>query len=166
MHLFLLIGVAACSPGKPQVFRDALVGNVAVLSDIVLESGYSEAKLDYLIKDDFDGALAVVKKQEAAFDSLILAIEALPTAGVKQGDTLKRAAIEYVAAYKTLQTFDRREIPHRRASTEAIDDDLQQAALDSIVALSHEKQRKFDGVFEADTAYHQALRKFNDLHGL
>src|SRR5690606_12727738 len=114
----LLIGLVACSRGKPEVFRDALVRKVVGLSDIVLESGYSEAKLNYLTKDNYDGALAVVDKQAAAFDSLIREIEALPTAGVEYGDELKQAASEYVDAYKALQTFDRREIQQRRASTE------------------------------------------------
>ena len=71
-----------------------------------------------------------------------------------------------MAACKSLQTFDRKEIQARQTVAGATDDKHIQEAQDSAVILIHEKEQKFDHLYKTEKAYHEELRKFSDFHGL
>lgn len=163
---FLLIILVSCKPQKAIELKAAIVQQDRIAFNILLDkNGPGERKLASLVKDDYKGALAAVDQEEKEFDKLIGEITALPADGIKQGNELKTAAVDYYGALKALHIFDRQEIAQREISSHTEGEALQ-AAQDSILELSRQKQGMFKKVYEKESAFHQALEKFSDVNGI
>lgn len=164
--VFLLIGLASCKPRKAIAFKDAIVQKEQVAFNIVAgENGAGDQKLQHLVKEDYKGALTWVDREEEEFNKLVKDIEALPAEGIKQGNELKAAAVDYYVALKELQIFDRVEITHREASLhmkgEALD-----TANHRTLQLSLQKQDLYKKVYEKESVLSQVMEKFNSANGI
>ncbi|GAA4778715.1 hypothetical protein GCM10023231_01580 [Olivibacter ginsenosidimutans] len=162
----ILIFFASCKSQQAIDLKDAISANDEQLKNIMIsEGGAEEEKLNCLINKDFEGALAAIDKQERQFDSLIKKTSSLPVEGVKWGDSLQVAAINYYQALKTLHMADRAEIAQQVI---AYSDDTAKVrmAQDKILELSKEKQQLFQEVFDKDNKMHTILVRFNEEHGL
>lgn len=163
---FLLITLVSCKPRKAIELKAAIVQQERVAFNILLDkNGPGEQKLVSLTKNDYKGALAFVDQEEKEFDKLIGEITALPADGIKQGNELKAAAVDYYQALKELHIFDRQEIAQREVSSRTEGEALQ-AAQDSIIELSRRKQDMFKKVYEKEGVFHQALEKFSTVNGI
>jgi len=162
----LLTGISSCKPQRAIDFKEAIVQKEQMASKMLVSQEGSEAKkLDLLIEKDFKGALAVIDQQEREFDTLITTIEALPVDGIKRGHELKMAAMEYYVALKALQLFDREQIKNREASQRTESDALR-AVQDKDLELSLRKQELYKTVFEKDSVFYQAQKKFDEANGI
>jgi hypothetical protein len=162
----LLITLASCKPRKAIEFREAIVQKERVAFNILLDKNGSESrKLDCLVKEDYKGALTFVDQEEAAFDTLIQEIKTLPVDGIKEGNELKAAAVNYYVALKELHIFDRAEIVQREATQHSGGEELR-AALDKIFTLNVQKQEMYKKVYEKERELHEALTKFNDVNSI
>ena len=162
----LLTGISSCKPQRAIDFKEAIVQKEQMASKMLVSQEGSEAKkLDLLIEKDFKGALAVIDQQEREFDALITTIEALPVDGIKRGHELKMAAMEYYVALKALQLFDREQIKNREASQRTESDALR-AVQDKDLELSLRKQELYKTVFEKDSVFYQAQKKFDEANGI
>lgn len=159
--VFLLISFTSCKSRRTIEFREAIVQKERVAFNIVLGKNGSEVqKLERLIKNDYKGALALVDKQAREFDQLIKDIESLPADGIRQGEALKRAAVDYYAALKELHFFDRREIAQSEAIHQLGDEELS-VAQHELVALAHEKKIFYEKVYRQEEMFATVLKKFD-----
>lgn len=170
LHVFpfivLLAGLTACQPRKAIALKDTIHRQErAIFNILVGKSGLESKKLELLIKHDYDAALAVVNDQAQAFDKAIDSIATLPTEGIKQGNELKNATVDYYEAVKELQLFDRQMIENRQISDTAKGDVLQ-AAQDKDLSLSRQKQELYKKVHEKEIVYSAALERFNTANGI
>lgn len=164
--VLLLITLGSCKPQKAIELKAAIDQKERTVFNILAgKNGSEEKKLAFLIKDDYKSALAAVDQQEKEFDQLIKEIHALPTEGTKQGDELKAAAANYYNALKELHLFDRQEIVQREASLNSEGEALR-AAQHKILELGRQKQVMFQKVYERESAFHQAMEKFNSVNGI
>lgn len=164
--IFLLIGLAGCKPKKAIQLREAIDQKEKTAFNIVVgKGGAEEQKLQCLIKGDFQGALAALDREEKDFDRLIDSIRVLPAAGIKQGEPLKAAAVEYYTALKTLQLFDRNEVAQQEAARRMKGDSTMNA-YKKIYELNVQKQGMYKNVYEKDSVFHEAKKRFNAEHGI
>ncbi|SKA41130.1 hypothetical protein SAMN04488128_105343 [Chitinophaga eiseniae] len=164
--VFLLISLAGCKPKKAIQLREALEQKNRTAFNIVAGEGGAEGqKLQCLIKGDYQGALAALDKEEKDFDRLIDSIKSLPVTGIKQGEPLKAAAVDYYTAVKALQLFDRNEITQREIARRMKGDSAMNAHK-KIYELSVQKQAMYKKVYEKDSVLQQAREKFNAEHGI
>lgn len=164
--VFLLITLVSCKPQKAIELKTAIDQKERTVFNILAgKNGSEEKKLTFLVKDDYKNALAAVDQQEKEFNQLIREITDLPTTGIKQGDELKAAAVNYYDALKELHLFDRQEIVQREISFNSEGEALQ-AAQKKIIELSRQKQAMFKKVYETESAFHEAMEKFNAANGI
>lgn len=164
--VLLLIILGSCKPQKAIELKAAIDQKErTVFNMLVGKNGSEEKKLAFLVKDDYKSALAAVDQQEKEFNQLIREIAELPTEDIKQGNELKTAAVNYYDALKALHLFDRQEIVQREASSNSEGEALQ-AAQHKILELGRQKQVMFQKVYEKESAFHQAMEKFNSVNGI
>lgn len=158
---FLLISITSCQSRKASDFRETIDQQERVAFNIVVgKDGPEEKKLQYLIKDDYKGALAAVDQQAAAFDKLIEDIKALPADGIEQGGELKNAAINYYTALKALHFYDKKEIVQREAIVKLKGEALQPAQRE-LIELAVQKKALYQNVYKQERMLHEASKKFN-----
>lgn len=163
---FLLITLVSCKPRKAIALKESIAKQERVAFNILLgKNGPESQKLSCLVKEDFKGALAAVDKQEKAFDQLIRELETLPAEGIKQGNELKTAAVNYYTAVREMQLFDRVVITQQEVSAGMKGEELY-AAQDKILELSRRKQDMSQKVHEKENELHLAMEKFNSVNGL
>jgi hypothetical protein len=103
--------------------------------------------------------------QEKEFNKIISDIETLPADGIKQGNELKTAAVNYYVALKELHVFDRAEIVQREI-THTTKGDALQTAHNKIRELGIHKQDMYRNVYEKERALSHALEKFNTVNNI
>jgi hypothetical protein len=163
---FLLITLVSCKPRKAIELKTAIVQKDRIAFNIILDkNGPGERKLASLVKDDYKSALASVDEQEKEFDKLIGEIAALPADGIKQGNELKTAALNYYGALKELHIFDRQEIAQQEASSHFEGEALREAQ-HKILELSRQKQGMYKKLYEKERTFYQALEKFSAVNGI
>lgn len=118
-----------------------------------------------MINKDFKGAQAAVDKIEKGLNNIVKTIEALPAEGVKEGDELKKAAVDYYTALRDLKTMERKEIVQREA---AYDKDKEKAsiALNRLLELNKEQLTMSGMVSEKGAVLHNTLQQFNEINNL
>ncbi|MET3879575.1 hypothetical protein [Chitinophaga sp. OAE865] len=164
--IFLLTGFTSCKPEKAIELRAVIVKQErAAFNILVGKSGAEEEKLNCLINKDFKGAQAAVDKIEKGLNNIVKTIEALPAEGVKEGDELKKAAVDYYTALRDLKTMERKEIVQREA---AYDKDKEKAsiALNRLLELNKEQLTMSGMVSEKGAVLHNTLQQFNEINNL
>lgn len=163
---FLLITLVSCKPQKAIELKAAIDQQERTVFNILVgKNGSEEQKLESLVKDDYKGALSFVDQQEKEFDKVIGEIAALPADGVKQGDQLKTAAMDYYGALKELHIFDRQEIAQQEISSHT-DGEALRAAQHKILELNRQKQEMYKKVYEKEKAFHEVTEQFNSANGI
>lgn len=163
---FLLVSLASCKSRKAIELKESIVQKERVAFNILVDKkGLASQKLECLIKDDYKGALAFLDQEEQAFNKLIKEIETLPAEGIKQGNELKTAAVNYYTALKELQIFDRQEIAQREASSQSKGEELQ-VALNKILQLNIQKEGMYKKLYEKEQAFSKALEKFSAVNSI
>lgn len=163
---FLLVSLVSCKSRKAIELKESIVQKERVAFNILVDKkGLASQKLESLVKDDYKGALAFLDQEEQAFNELIKEIETLPAEGIKQGNELKTAAVNYYTALKELQIFDRQEIAQREASSQIKGEELW-AAQHKILQLSVQKQGMYKKLYEKEQAFYKALEKFSAVNNL
>ncbi|MBC9914281.1 hypothetical protein [Chitinophaga varians] len=164
--VLLFISLAACKPKRAIQLREAIVQKErTALHILVGKQGAEEQKLQCLIKGDYPGALAALDREEKDFDRLIDSIKLLPADGIKQGEPLKAAAVDYYTALKELQLFDRQEVTQREIAHHLKGDEAM-AAHQKIYELDLQKQELYKKVYGKDTTLQRAKEQFNAEHGI
>ncbi|RPD38209.1 hypothetical protein EG028_26480 [Chitinophaga barathri] len=132
---------------------------------MVGKGGPAEQKLESLIKDDFTGAQLAVDAEEKALDSIINRIKSLPVTGVKEGEQLKTAAINFYTAVKAMEIYARKEIEQQALSLDK-DEKLSHAAQDSLLQLAIAKKEVTAAVRQKDEEFQKALQAFETANGI
>ncbi|MFC6100393.1 hypothetical protein [Olivibacter domesticus] len=162
----VLMIFASCTSQRAVDLRDEITANDEQLKNIMVSKGSAEEeKLNCLINKDFEGALGAIDKQEQQFDSLIKKTAAFSVEGVKGGDSLKVAAINYYQALKILHMADREEIA-QQVITYNDDTAMVRRAQDKMLELSKQKQTLFQQVYDKDEKMQTALGRFDKENGL
>lgn len=161
-----MLVLASCKPTEAIDLRNTISANDEYLKDIILSEGSpEEAKLNCLVNDDFKGALSAIDKQKAQFDSLIQRTSAISVRNVKEGEALKRAAVDYYQALKLLHMADREEVM-QQVITHGVDTTKIRLAQDKILELLERKGKLFQQVYDKDEKMRKALDHFNKENGL
>jgi hypothetical protein len=162
----LLISLAACKPKKAIYLKAAIDQKERTAFNIVVgKEGAEEQKLHCLVKGDYQGALAALDREEKDFDRLIDSIRALPAAGIKQGEPLKAAAVDYYTALKNLQLFSRQEII-MQDNAQRLQGDTAMEAHKKIHELNIQRQELYKQMYEKEAALRKAKEQFNAAHGI
>ncbi len=166
MILFVLAGFTSCKPKKAIELRDVIAKQERVAFNILVgEGGAEEEKLHCLIKKDFKGALVAVDKIEQGFNNIIKTIEALPTEGVKQGDELKKAAVDYYTGLRDMKNREREEIVQQEAGYDK-DPEKASRAQEQLLELNKEQLVMSGKVREKDEKLHHTLQQFEEANNL
>jgi len=118
-----------------------------------------------LTKDDFKEAFKSADEEEQALNKIIREIKMLSADGIKQGEELKTAAINYYVALKALQTYDRKEIEQQQINL-GDDQGKVRVAQDSLLKLAVDKRKFYEDVYKRDNELREALGKFEAVNGL
>lgn len=164
--IFLLVALVSCKPKKAIELRAIIVKQERVAFNILVgEGGAEEEKLHCIIKKDFKGALAATDKIEQGFNNIIKTIEALPTEGVKQGNELKKAAVDYYTALRELKIMERKEILQQEA---AYDKDPEKASMaqNKLLELNKEQLVMSGKVSGKDAVLNNTLQQFDKANHL
>jgi len=164
--IFLLTVLTSCKSKKAVEFRDVIAKQERVAFNILVgEGGAEEEKLHCLIKKDFKGALVAVDKIEQGFNNIIKTIEALPTEGVKQGDELKKSAIDYYSGLRDMKNREREEIAQQEAGYDK-DSEKASRAHEQLLELNKEQLVMSGKVREKDEKLHHTLQQFEEVNNL
>ncbi|GAA3757212.1 hypothetical protein [Flavobacterium ginsengiterrae] len=163
---FLFITLSSCKSSKAVDFKESLAKSERRAFDIILgKNGSGEKKLNYLVNDDYKGALAAVDQQAIEFDKLIDDINKLSTNDVTEGEPLKIATLEYYKALKALHVFDRKEIEQQALLSELKNNELN-IAQNNLIALAHQKKLLYTAVYKKEALLHTAAENFNAANGI
>lgn len=132
---------------------------------LIGKKGSESLKLNYLIADNFDQALAAVNKQELEFDTVLHAIKALETADLKMASTLQNAAINYYGGLKALHGFAKKEIAQQKVISTANGAEKDKAQ-NVLIKLAKAKQDLYDNVYRTEEPFRKALVAFQEANGL
>lgn len=164
--LFLLAGFTSCKPKKAIEFRDVIVKQERMAFGILVDKGGAEEeKLNCLIKKDFKGALVATDKIEQGFNNILKTIEALSTEGIKQGDELKTAAVDYYTGLRDMKNKEREEIAQQEAGYDK-DPEKASIAANKLVELSKEQLVTSGKVREKGEKLHHTLEQFEEVNNL
>ncbi|HJT73136.1 MAG TPA: hypothetical protein VJ720_03935 [Chitinophaga sp.] len=160
LAILILIGFSSCKPKKAIEFREAIVKKERTAFAIIVgKEGPGEKRRYSLVENDFKRAALATDEEERALDSLIRDIQILSTEGVKQGEQLKSAAVNYYIAVKELQAYSRREI-EQQVINAGSDREKIYKAQDSLYRLAVNKEELYNKVYKKEAAFQEALRKF------
>jgi hypothetical protein len=162
----IIAALASCKPRKAIEFRAAIQQKERAATAIIVGKGGPDDRKDsLLIIEDFKGALQATDEEEQALNNIIQEIKMLSTEGVKEGAQLKTAAINYYAALKALEAYDRKEIAQQEIS---IGDDKEKAsaAQDSLMKLAVDKRKLYDEVYKKEAVLLKALQEFEKANGI
>ncbi|PAM96352.1 hypothetical protein B4N84_02710 [Flavobacterium sp. IR1] len=163
---FLSILITSCKSSKAVDFKESFNQFERRAFEITIgKEGPGEKKLNCLVKEDYEGALAAVDQQSKEFDILITDIKKLATQDIPKGESLKTASLEYYQALKELHVFDRKEI-EQQALLKTLKDDKLKDGLNNIMTLARQKKLLYDAVFKKEALLHTANKNFevaNDL---
>lgn len=147
-------------------FKHALdVQERKVTHMLIGKNALESRKLDYLIADDFDGAMIVVDEQEKEFDGVIDTIKALETEGLAKANELKQSKIAYYESLKLLHGYARKEIEQQKLIHFSKDKERDEAQ-DELMKLTKAKQELYDKVYQADEKLYMDLAEFDKANGL
>ncbi|HWV67715.1 hypothetical protein [Chitinophaga sp.] len=164
--IFLATGLISCKSKKAIELRNVIVKQERVAFNILVgKGGAEEEKLNCLIKKDFKGALVATDKIEQEFNNIIKTIEALPTEGVKQGDELKKAAVDYYTGLRDMKNREREEIRQQEAGYDK-DPEKASIAANKLVELNKEQLVMSGKVREKDEKLYHTLQQFEEANNL
>lgn len=162
---FLFITMSSCVSPKASDFKESLAKSERQAFDIILgKEGFGEKKLNYLINNDYKGAIAAVEQQAKEFDKIINDINTLSTDGISEGKPLKKASVAYYQALKELHGFDRKEI-EQQALLQTLKNNELNTATDDLMTLAKHKKSLYTAVYEKEALLHKATEKFNAANG-
>lgn len=162
---FVLLVINSCKSPKAAEFRESITQKERVAFQIILgKDGPESKKLSYLVKSDFKGAMAAVDEQAREFDKLIKGIKTLSSNGIKEGEPLKVAAINYYRSLKELHFFEHKEIAQQSIISKLDDNDLKMAQ-DELIDLARQKKLLYTKVYENEHLLSAALDKFDVANG-
>jgi len=132
---------------------------------LIGKKGSESRKLNYLIADNFDQALAAVNKQEQEFDTVLYTLNNLETADLKMASALQSAAINYYGNLKALHMHAKKEIAQQKviSITNGAERDKAQ---EELIKLAKDKQVLYDNVYQTEEPFHNVLLAFEDANGL
>lgn len=161
---FVFITMISCQSSKVADFNESLDRSERKAFDIILgKEGSGEKKLSCLAKDDYKGAIAAVDQQSLEFDMLIADIRKLPTDGIPEGESLKKASLEYYQALKNLHTFDRKEIEQQAILRTLKNNELK--ITQNLITLARQKKMLYTAVYEKEAFLHSSVKKFDAANG-
>ncbi|MCD9854451.1 hypothetical protein LUD75_07025 [Epilithonimonas sp. JDS] len=162
----LILGVISCNSPKAEDFREKIDGQERVAFHIVAgKDGYESRKLKSLLDEDYDGALKAVDRKSKAFDKIIFDIKKMQTLNVDEASALKGAAINYYEALKKLHAYDRKEII-QQLKTKNVDSSQLPSEQKTLLNIYREKKSFYEDVYERESLYSEAKRKFDEANGL
>lgn len=132
---------------------------------VLAETGTESRKLNYLIAAEYDSALKVTAQQQTEFDSIIVAIQALPTNDLEGAEELKNKTIQYYSSLKTLYGYSKNETLQQKLlenATSANQKDLQ----DGVLLLAKKKQALFQSVYRAERNLAHTRQQFDKRYKL
>jgi len=132
---------------------------------LIGKKGSESLKLNYLIADNFDQALAAVNKQELEFDTVLHTLKALKTADMKMASSLQEAAINYYGSLKALHMYAKKEITQQKIISTA-KGEAKDKAQDELIELAKAKQTLYYNVYQTEEPFHNVLLAFEDANGL
>lgn len=162
----ILISLVSCQSRKAATLNETIQQQERVAHKILLDkNGPESKKLNCLVNEDFQCALAQLDQEEQAFNGLIKSIDSLSVDGIKQGSELKKAAIDYYAALKELYTFDRTQIAHQDTLS-GLKGEALQAGQHKILQLNQQKKQLFEKVYEKESIFHKEQERFNAANNM
>lgn len=162
---FLFLMINSCKSPKTKDFRESIVQEERVASQIIFgKDGPETKKLKYLAENDFKGALRAVDQQAVEFDKLIKSIKILSSDDIKEGEPLKMAAINYYQSLKELHFFDRQEIVQQQLISKLYGKD-QKMAQDQLIELARQKKSLYTKFYKNENLLSIALAKFDAANG-
>ncbi len=166
LSLSLVLFLSSCMNKKAMEFKHILdVQERKVTQMLIGKKGSESLKLNYLIADNFDEALAAVNKQELEFDTVLHTIKAMGTADLKMAPSLQAAAINYYGSLKALHMYAKKEITQQKIISTAKGAEKDKAQ-DELIKLAKDKQVLYDNVYETEEPFHNVLLAFEDANGL
>lgn len=166
VFLSLAILLVACTSKKAKDFEKALDVQERKVTHMLIGKNASESlKLDYLIADNFDQALAVVEKQEQEFNEIIKAIKDLDGRNLNKAAELKKAKIDYYESLKVLHTYAKKEIEQQKLIHNTKGKERSHAQ-DRLIELMKAKQALYEQVYQADERLYNVLVEFEQANGL
>lgn len=147
-------------------FKHALDVQERKVTHMLIGKTASESrKLEYLIDDDFDRAIAVVNEQHQEFNKAIAAVNALDTRNLPKATDLQQSKIAYYQSLKNLHVYAGQEIEQQKliyhAKGKAKDE-----AQDELIRLAKAKQALYEKVYQAEETLYKALAEFDEANGL
>lgn len=163
---FLSILITSCKSSKAADFKESFHQFERRAFEITIgKEGPGEKKLNCLVKEDYEGALAAVDQQSKEFDMLIADIKKLAIQDIPKGESLKTASLEYYQALKELHVFDRKEI-EQQALLKTLKNDKLKDGLNNIMTLARQKKLLYNKVYKEEALLHTATESFEAANGL
>jgi len=162
----LILALISCNSPKAEDFREKIDGQELVAFHIVAgKDGYESKKLESLLDEDYDGALKAVDQKSKAFDMIIFDIKKMQTMNVDEALTLKDAVINYYEALKKLHASDRKEIS-QQLKAKNVDSSQLPSEQKTLLNIYREKKSFYEDVYQQESLYSEAKRKFDEANGL
>lgn len=166
LALLLFLGLLSCKSEKAANFEKTITDQEQILSNALIgKEGYESQKNQYLVKNNFKGALASLNQEEKVFDSIITRLSALSTDDIKESLPVKTAAIGYYKAIKNSFLIDRLSIEQQQLTltkdTLKID-----KARDSLLQISRKELDLYKVIAEKQSELQKALKNFNQANNL
>jgi len=163
---FIFLSIISCQSPKADALKQAVLDKEQAAFRILLDKNGSETKKqECLVKNDYPCALKAVDMQNGEFNRIITDLESLKDEGIKEGDQLRNAAVNYYKALKELHLFDLWEI-EQQALISQLPQDKMKDAQDELIVLARQKKSLYTKVYEQEGLLSVAMKKFDDANGL
>lgn len=161
IYIIIVFPLFSCNKNGAITFRDSITQKEHDISDMLIsKNGLESRKLEYLIAEDFDQALAITDSQQVVFDKIIQELKRVNSNQFSGGDHLKKAAVEYHMALKELYLYPKKEITWQKKLSTATKQDKDSLQHD-LLEIYKDKQEYFQNVYKANEAYVLAVQRFN-----
>ncbi|WP_293957446.1 MULTISPECIES: hypothetical protein [unclassified Sphingobacterium] len=131
-----------------------------ITSMLIGEKGMESAKLNYLIKREYDSALLIIDQQETAFNVILKDLKNVNVEGIKKGKEFQQAEIHYYTALRNLYLFSKKEVEQQKKIEQEKNENKFSIAIDERYKLALDKQRLYQFVYEADDKRNRMKKQF------
>lgn len=165
-YIIFILPLFSCNKNGAIAFRDAITQKEHTISDMLIsKNGLESRRLEYLIADDFDHALAITDSQQIVFDKTMQELKTISTAQLAGGEKLKQTAVEYHMALRELYLYPKKEVTWQKKLSTASKQD-KDALQHDLLEIYKQKQEYYQQVYKTNEAYALALQEFNKQYGL
>lgn len=162
----ILLSFFSCESPKSEDLKQAVMDKERIAFKILLDKNGSETKKqECLVKNDYQCALAAVDTQKIEFDDIVKDLEGVSVTGVKEGELLRNAAVNYYKALQELHLFDRKEIELQSLISRVPKGNVKEGR-DELIVLASQKKILYRKVYEQEHLLGEALKKFHNTNGL